>query len=213
MTNAKQGIRLGGTIFVGVTVVIAGMTSFFNGVNYGLRFGLIFGLIVGLISMVAAILTGELTSGWSSDIIDDTHQFIQPNEGIRRSAGNAMFAALLFGVLGGIASGLMSGLSFGLAGIQGWLVLGIGFMIVFGVIFAFHFLILYGEIAVIEHYVLRWYLWRKGSIPLNYIAFLNYATERILLRRIGGRYIFTHRLLQDYFASIENEGQTDAAHL
>ena len=208
MTNAKQGIRLGGTIFVGVTVVIAGMTSFFNGVKYGLRFGLIFGLIVGLISTVAAILTGVLTSGWSSDIIDDTHQFVRPNEGIRRSASNALLAALLFGLLGGIASGLIGGLSFGLAGIEGWRVLAIGFMIVFGVIFAFHFLILYGEIAVIEHYVLRWYLWRKGSIPLNYIAFLNYATERILLRRIGGRYIFTHRLLQDYFSSLENEEPT-----
>ena len=208
MVNMKQGILLGGTIFLGVTVVIAGIGSFFNGVNYGLRFGLIFGLIVGLISTVAAIFTGELTSGWSSDIIDDTHQFVQPNEGIRRSAANAVFAALLFGVLGGIASGLISGLAFGLAGIEGWQVLGIGFMIVFGVIFAFHFLILYGEIAVIEHYVLRWYLWRRGSIPWNYIAFLNYATERILLRRIGGRYIFTHRLLQDYFASIENEEET-----
>jgi hypothetical protein len=37
--------------------------------------------------------------------------------------------------------------------------------------------------------------------------FLDYATERILLRRVGGGYVFVHRLLQEYFASLQPELQ------
>jgi hypothetical protein len=31
---------------------------------------------------------------------------------------------------------------------------------------------------------------------------LDFATERILLRKVGGGYIFVHRLLLDYFSSL-----------
>jgi hypothetical protein len=40
-------------------------------------------------------------------------------------------------------------------------------------------------------------------MPLNYPRFLDYAYDRILLRKVGGGYIFVHRLLQDYFASLD----------
>jgi hypothetical protein len=40
---------------------------------------------------------------------------------------------------------------------------------------------------------------------LNYVKFLDYAEERIFLRKIGGGYIFIHRLLQDYFAALYKE--------
>jgi hypothetical protein len=45
----------------------------------------------------------------------------------------------------------------------------------------------------------------NGHAPLNYIRFLDYAAERILLRKVGGGYIFVHRMLLDYFASLEGE--------
>ncbi|HYU75307.1 MAG TPA: hypothetical protein VEL31_21780 [Ktedonobacteraceae bacterium] len=35
------------------------------------------------------------------------------------------------------------------------------------------------------------------------------ATERILLRKVGGGYIFIHRLLLDYFASLDNASNSD----
>ena len=69
--------------------------------------------------------------------------------------------------------------------------------------FALQILLAYGGIAVIEHYLLRWYLWRDGDPPLNLVSFLDYATERIFLRKIGGGYMFSHRLLLDHFASLE----------
>jgi hypothetical protein len=33
------------------------------------------------------------------------------------------------------------------------------------------------------------------------VDFLDYAAERIFLRKVGGGYIFIHRLLQEYFAA------------
>ncbi|MBD2180364.1 NACHT domain-containing protein [Planktothrix sp. FACHB-1355] len=49
--------------------------------------------------------------------------------------------------------------------------------------------------------------YQKGLIPWNYSRFLNYATERLLLQRIGKRYRFIHQLLQHYFASLSLPGE------
>ncbi|GCF08737.1 NACHT domain-containing protein [Dictyobacter arantiisoli] len=62
--------------------------------------------------------------------------------------------------------------------------------------------LLIGGWACIQHTVLRLLLWRSGAMPWNYSHFLDFATERILLRKVGGGYIFVHRLLLDYFASL-----------
>jgi hypothetical protein len=63
--------------------------------------------------------------------------------------------------------------------------------------------LLNGWLACLRHIVLRWLLWRHKAIPWNYPRFLNYAAERILLRRVGGGYIFVHRLLLEYFVDLE----------
>ena len=39
--------------------------------------------------------------------------------------------------------------------------------------------------------------------PLNYIGFLNYASERVFLQKVGGGYIFIHRLLLEHFAAMD----------
>ena len=44
-----------------------------------------------------------------------------------------------------------------------------------------------GGRACLQHYILRFFLWRAGSIPWNYSRFLDYAAEHILLRKVGGR--------------------------
>src|SRR5205085_8399671 len=63
--------------------------------------------------------------------------------------------------------------------------------------------LLFGGEACIKYIILRLLLWFTHSIPWNYPRFLDYASERILLRKVGGGYIFIHRLLLDYFASLE----------
>jgi hypothetical protein len=67
----------------------------------------------------------------------------------------------------------------------------------------------FGGYACMSHIALRLVLWHIGTLPLRTITFLDYATERIFLRRVGGGYIFVHRLLQEYFAGLETEGMTN----
>jgi DNA polymerase III delta prime subunit len=58
-----------------------------------------------------------------------------------------------------------------------------------------------GGSVCIQHLVLRILLWRADLAPLDYVRFLDDAVERILLRRVGGGYLFRHGLLLEYFAS------------
>jgi hypothetical protein len=60
----------------------------------------------------------------------------------------------------------------------------------------------FGGLAVIQHFTLRFILYCSSHIPWSFVRFLDYAAERIFLRKVGGGYIFVHRLLQDYFASL-----------
>jgi hypothetical protein len=46
-------------------------------------------------------------------------------------------------------------------------------------------------------------------MPWNYPRFLDYAAERILLRKVGGGYIFVHRLLLEYFAALDAMSNSD----
>jgi hypothetical protein len=63
----------------------------------------------------------------------------------------------------------------------------------------------YGALDFIQHYTLRFILWWKGYAPWRYIRFLDHAADRIFLQRVGGGYIFVHRMMQDYFASLRED--------
>ena len=55
----------------------------------------------------------------------------------------------------------------------------------------------------IQHLILRLILYCNGDIPWNYARFLDYATERIFLQKVGGGYIFIHRMLMEHFAQMK----------
>jgi hypothetical protein len=57
---------------------------------------------------------------------------------------------------------------------------------------------------------MRVVLWHSGALPWNLASFLDYCTERILLRKVGGGYLFIHRLLQDYFVGLDHKNQADS---
>ncbi len=40
-------------------------------------------------------------------------------------------------------------------------------------------------------------------------TFLDFAAERQLLRKVGGGYIFRHRMLMDYFAGLDADEESD----
>jgi eukaryotic-like serine/threonine-protein kinase len=59
-----------------------------------------------------------------------------------------------------------------------------------------------GGSAVIKHYALRLILWLNGCIPFNFIKFLDQCAKLILLKKVGGGYIFIHRMVLEYFADL-----------
>ena len=138
----------------------------------GLSFGLIFGLSNGLIGG----FTDRVTVGKSS-----------PNQGIKLSLKNSLtiflIATLSFGLIGGLTYGLIRGLMYGLIG---------------GPFVGYD----RGGSAVIKHYALRLILWLNGYTPLNFIKFLDHCSRLILLKKVGGGYIFVHRMLLEYFAEL-----------
>ena len=57
-------------------------------------------------------------------------------------------------------------------------------------------------VACIQHFLLRFILYRHGDIPWNYARFLDSATQLIFLQKVGGGYIFIHRMLLEHFAKV-----------
>jgi hypothetical protein len=53
----------------------------------------------------------------------------------------------------------------------------------------------FGWLAVIEHFALRFALYKRGVMPWRYVKFLDYAADRALLKKIGGGYMFVHPFL------------------
>jgi serine/threonine protein kinase len=66
-----------------------------------------------------------------------------------------------------------------------------------------------GGLIGISVYVISRILHRLGLNPRNLPHFLDYATELILLRKVGNGYLFIHRYLLEYFADLEMGEQED----
>jgi hypothetical protein len=100
-----------------------------------------------------------------------------------------LIVALVFGLVFGLYFGLLIAPVLGLA-------LGLFFGLALGQRLGLEA----GGEAVLKHATLRLRLICNGSIPWNYVRFLDYAAERILLRKVGGGYTFIHRMLLEHFA-------------
>lgn len=57
-----------------------------------------------------------------------------------------------------------------------------------------------GLVAVLQYYLLRFMLYRKGVIPWNYRRFLEDASQWGILKKSGARFRFYHDLLREHFA-------------
>ncbi len=161
--------------------------------------GLFFGLFAGIFIIFLFLLPMELIN-WITSIlvrdesVEDQSHKARPNEGILRSRDTAITStgiAIIIVLLIHIIFTVL----FGEDNI--WIMWPIG---IFSIGFTFNET---GGAACIQHFALRLALWRTGQIPWNYARFLNYATDRLLLQRIGGRYRFIHKRLQDHFAAMD----------
>ncbi|KAM3115973.1 NACHT domain-containing protein [Phormidesmis sp. 146-33] len=131
----------------------------------------------------------------------DLDNRIRPNEGIQR-------ATAIASAIG--EAGLCSALSLGLLVIEASKRLypesiGYGLLPWLAVAYPLCFVLSPPGKACVQHFSLRLVLFLNRAIPWNYARFLNYATERMFLQRIGGRYRFIHKLLQDHFAAMSHE--------
>jgi hypothetical protein len=105
-----------------------------------------------------------------------------------------LFCVLFFGLLHGLLFGLFIGLGIGLfCGL--FLGLQIG--------------LLRGGLTILQHLLLRLILVWNNFAPWRYADFLDYAAERIFLCRVGGGYMFIHRYLLEYFASLNANSKSE----
>lgn len=157
--------------------------------TYSLMAGLTFGLTFGLVS---AIISGATTS----DKIR-----IEPNQGIRNSLQNMLILFSLSLVSALFLKGLLERLLTKFIHPD----LALPAITVFLFTFVWTSLDQGGARSLFRHVALRLVMWRYGYVPLRYDRLLDYATDRLLLQRIGGRYRFMHKLLQEHFAAMPFE--------
>jgi hypothetical protein len=88
-------------------------------------------------------------------------------------------------------------------GLVCYLILGQVFWLISWVIGGLYFGLLFGLDGLIKHFILRFFLARRGNLPWQLVPFLDEATRRLLLRKVGGSYIFVHWQLLRYFADLK----------
>lgn len=151
----------------------------------GMLFGVLFGALFGGFSMRSS--QGKIR--------------LRPNQKTWLSARN--------GLLYGMPIGLFFGASVGwtTSTLQHrpsflWLTFGVALGLICGLIF--------GLYAFLRHFLIRFWLWQSCNIPWKLVSLLDEASDRLLLRKVGGDYIFMHRLLLDYFAAKDSLASTKA---
>ena len=163
--------------------------------------GLVFLLLAMLINLADAAEVA-LPTGLSLFLVfglsggEDLDRRTAPNQGMRRSFRNALrvgvVALTVCLLMGAIISILEHDLRIGLT-----------FGLFVGVIASLIAALVAGGAACLQHIILRFILAWSGCLPWQLTSFLNDAAEHIFLRKVGGGYIFIHRLLMEYFAQME----------
>lgn len=200
-----RGLRLGlkkGLIFsliltpiyglwIGLTQMYGGLLSGLEwGIEYGLKLGLSLGLTLGLINALK-----------DSEVEEKTI----PNQGIWKSAINAgvtgVISWLILVPIYWLNSNLITTIFWGMIKqLEDWsrsslvdlITPSLRWGLMLGLVFG-------GGVACIRHFSLRLILHRNNYIPWNYAEFLNFASDRLLMKKIGGGYIFFHRMLLEHF--------------
>jgi len=168
------GVVSGAVLGVGLATVYGPILVLNEGMFYGLSYGVLSGMCIGLVFVLLRGLMGP-SIGMRT----------VPNQGIRQSAKNAA----LFGLMGEFGLGLMASIA------EIPVLVGVIIGLLFGLFGA-------GE-ACVKHFTLRVVLFCHGAIPWNYSRFLDYAANLVFLQKVGGGYIFIHRLLQEHFAQLQ----------
>lgn len=179
--------------------------GFLNGYKIGFLGGLIVGLILGLTFILSfgliSVLTVGLVFGLGFGLFLGLSNCFQPSIRELKTSPNqgillSLRSARLMGGMGGVALGIIIGL------ISRDLVTGLAY----GALGGLSIGLWYGGLDVIQHFLVRFLLWRAGSLPWRLALFLDYAAEELhFLQKVGGGYIFVHRYLLEHFAAMETD--------
>ena len=200
-----------------------------KGLVLGLILGLISGLVVGKLSGVpfAAPVAGlVLGPSWGLigylldallrelDYTEGEIEEVYSGSGLLRTVRDSamlkynlagcevLFRGLVFGLVGGLSVWLIGWCLGGLMQrLNPNLTIGLVLAVTAGPLAE---LGLNGRVFV-RRLLLRAILCLNGHIPWSYVRFLDYAAERIFLRKVGGGYIFVHRLLMEHLATTSLE--------
>jgi eukaryotic-like serine/threonine-protein kinase len=156
-------------------------------------------VICAFITMPTALLLDSLQKGFVESVKEDKNT---PNEGINLT-WRTSWAAFL--TLFSLSSLLIGSLSVVICALFPGKVIRIcagGFGLFFAIFCGGRAWAEKGGGSVFKHYALRLTLWLDGSTPFNLIKFLDHCAKLIFLKKVGGGYIFIHRMLLDYFADL-----------
>jgi hypothetical protein len=160
-------------------------------------FGLVIGLLINFgtsISFIPSFIFGVVLSLiFGFENVNEITRETVPNQRIWQSVENSSKLFFTIGLLTGVILGAIENPAFGLLN---------------GVLFGGAAALIGGRgagIVCIKHFILRCILWQRGYIPWNYARFLDYAADCLFLQKVGGGYVFVHRLLQEHFVDMEHE--------
>jgi len=189
---------------------------------------LVYLLVVGLVGLLTFVLVAPLVFGVVVPKIN-TRDFVNWSIlSYLSSVKKRLVVVLVVGLVVGLVAGLVSMLVLGLVGL---LVFGLIFGLIFGLVFGLFDLIqkessdfiqikspyqrFYASMkvfyfSILQHWHLRYLLYKKGVLPLHLVDFLNEMTACHLLETDGATWRFRHRIIQDYFAGLwKEEGGQD----
>lgn len=146
---------------------------------------LIHGLLLGMLGGVILGLFGGLRSG------TEVETRTIPNQGIWQSAKTWVIISIAVSL----------SLSLGIYLFDSWLTIPQYWGLFCGLFVG----LLTGGTACIVHISFRTVFYFHQHMPWNYAQFLDYCCDRIFLQKVGGGYIFIHRLLMEHFAAMQFE--------
>jgi hypothetical protein len=184
-SNAKarfiDGLIIGllGGIIIGMVFGFIYTVSDVNSILAALIAGIVFGLIIGLTLELIGGLIGAVFGGFSGTEIEIK---TISNQGVYQSLKNSIFISITVGTILEIVFRLL-GLPI-LSGARLGCLIGM----------------FVGGSVCIKHFILRLLLYCNNRTPWNYTQFLDYCCSCIILQKVGGNYVFVHRLLLEYLA-------------
>lgn len=198
-----------------VNIVIGPVQSIILGLGYGLLYGLVKGVVKGMppiintrdsvkwsIKAFLIILKEGIAKGLVLGLFIELGYVV-----IIKLTVNSLYSNfLLDAVINGIVIGLLFGLIIGLTKMiksetSDLIQISSPYHRFYASMKVFYF-------SILQHWYLRYLLFKKGAIPFDLVDFLKEMSIRKLLEFDGATWRFRHRIIQEYFAEqwVQPEG-------